>query len=114
MIIQGSAEYRFSLIDNVIEAALFADAGNVWSLRRKFTSDPRKLLVASDFLNSIAFNTGVGMRVDFEFFLFRLDWGWQMHNPELDLKDRWVVNEFARNKYFTNYSVLNFGIGYPF
>lgn len=114
IILQGSAEYRFDIIDNVIEGALFVDGGNVWLSRTNAGTDKRKVFNPETFLSEIALNTGVGMRFDFQFFLFRLDWGWQMRNPEMDLKKRWVINSFARNKYFANYSVLNFGIGYPF
>ena len=59
-------------------------------------------------------NTGIGLRFDFEFFLFRLDWGMQIKNPEKPVGETLVIKDFARNKYFTKYSILNFGIGYPF
>jgi outer membrane protein insertion porin family len=98
----------------VLEGAIFVDAGNVWLARKNTGTDPRKLFRPKDFYNALAINTGVGLRFDFQFFLFRLDWGWQMRNPELELKDRWVIKDFGRNKYFTKYSILNFGIGYPF
>lgn len=114
IIIQGNAEYRFDLIDKVLQGAVFFDGGNVWLARSNSTTDPRKVLKFKNLYNDLAFNTGVGFRFDFQFFLFRLDWGWQIHNPELDIKERWVISDFARNKYFNKYSVLNFGIGYPF
>ncbi len=114
IIIQSNAEYRFDIIDKIFEGAIFIDAGNVWLSRSNATTDPKKIFRPSRFISEMAVNTGVGMRFDFQFFLFRLDWGWQMHNPELELKKRWVINSFARDKYFTKYSVLNFGIGYPF
>lgn len=114
MIIQGSAEYRFSLIDNVLEGALFGDAGNIWQIRPAGTPDPSKMFKLNTLFKSMAFNTGVGLRIDFQFFLFRFDWGWQMHNPELAEGTRWVAKGFAKNNYFTKYSILNFGIGYPF
>lgn len=114
IILQGNAEYRFDLIDKVLQGAVFFDGGNVWLARSSSTTDPRKVFKPKNLYNDLAFNTGVGFRFDFQFFLFRLDWGWQIHNPELDLKKRWVISDFARNQYFNKYSVLNFGIGYPF
>lgn len=114
LIIQGNAEYRFDLIDKVLEGAVFFDAGNVWLARSDSATNPKKVFKPKNLYNDLAFNTGVGLRFDFQFFLFRLDWGWQIHNPDLDLDKRWVISDFARNKYFKNYSVLNFGIGYPF
>jgi outer membrane protein assembly factor BamA len=114
LIIQANAEYRFDLIHNKIEGAFFFDAGNVWLIRNTNNVDPLKLFKFQTFFPQIAANTGVGMRFDFQFFLFRLDWGMQVHNPEKPAGEKFVISEFARNKYFTKYSILNFGIGYPF
>ncbi len=113
IIVQGSAEVRFDLI-KPLEAALFVDAGNVWLSRNNAFTDPRKVLSAKNFLNDMAIGTGAGLRIDFSFFLFRLDYGIQMHNPEKDKNSAWVIREFAQNNYFSKYGVLNFGIGYPF
>lgn len=114
LIIQANAEYRFDILNNKLEGALFFDAGNVWLIRNVNNTDPLKLFKLKTFASEIAANTGIGMRFDFQFFLFRLDWGMQIHNPEKPIGQTWVIKEFARNKYFTKYSILNFGIGYPF
>lgn len=113
IIIQGSAEVRFDLI-KPLELALFIDAGNVWLSRSNIFTDPRKVLSPKNFLTDMAIGTGAGLRIDFSFFLFRLDYGIQMHNPEKDKNSAWVIREFAQNNYFSKYGVLNFGIGYPF
>lgn len=114
LIIQANAEYRFDILNKKLEGAFFFDAGNVWLIRNVNNTDPLKLFKVKTFISEIAANTGVGMRFDFQFFLFRLDWGMQVHNPEKPIGQTWVIKEFARNKYFTKYSILNFGIGYPF
>lgn len=114
LIIQSNAEYRFDIFDRKLEGAIFVDAGNVWLIRRLDNTDPLKLFKPKVFLSELAVNTGVGLRFDFQFFLFRLDWGMQIKNPEKPIGQTWVIREFARNKYFTKYSILNFGIGYPF
>lgn len=114
LIIQANAEYRFDIIDKKVEGALFVDAGNVWLARNVNNVDPLKLFKPRSFLFETAMNTGIGLRFDFEFFLFRLDWGMQIKNPEKPVGETLVIKDFARNKYFTKYSILNFGIGYPF
>ena len=114
LIIQANAEYRFDIVNKKLEGAVFFDAGNVWVIRDVNNVDPLKLFKFKTFASEIAANTGVGMRFDFQFFLFRLDWGMQIHNPEKPIGQTWVIKEFAQNKYFTKYSILNFGIGYPF
>lgn len=113
-IIQGNAEYRFDIVNNKLEGAVFVDAGNVWLIRDVNNTDPLKLFKPKTFISEIAANTGVGMRFDFQFFLFRLDWGMQIHNPEKPIGQTWVIKDFAQNDYFTKYSIVNFGIGYPF
>jgi outer membrane protein assembly factor BamA len=114
LILQANAEYRFDIVNKKLEGAVFFDAGNVWMIRDVNNIDQLKLFKYKTFISEIAANTGIGMRFDFQFFLFRLDWGMQIHNPEKPIGQTWVIKEFAQNKYFTKYSILNFGIGYPF
>lgn len=114
LIIQANAEYRFDIFKRKLEGAVFVDAGNVWLMRNVNNTNPLKLFKPANFIGDLAMNTGLGLRIDFEFFLFRLDWGMQMKNPEKPVGQNWVIREFARNNYFTKYSILNFGIGYPF
>jgi outer membrane protein assembly factor BamA len=114
VIIQGNAEYRFDIFDQKLEGAIFLDAGNVWLIRDVNNTNPLKLFQVRSFIGDMAMNTGFGLRFDFQFFLFRLDWGMQIKNPEMPVGQNWVIKEFAQNNYFTKYSILNFGIGYPF
>lgn len=114
LILLSNAELRMDLIDKKIEGAIFLDAGNVWLIRNYNNPDPLKLFKLRSFLSEIGINTGVGFRFDFQFFLFRVDWGMQIHNPEKPIGQTWVIKEFAKNNYFTKYSIVNFGIGYPF
>ncbi|MDP2176506.1 MAG: BamA/TamA family outer membrane protein [Bacteroidota bacterium] len=114
LIMQSSIEYRFDLIQSRLEGAFFADAGNVFIMRNINGVDPTKLFNASSFYRDIGANGGIGLRIDFQFFLFRLDYGFQIHNPELDNNEKWVIRKFAKDQYFSKYGMLNFGIGYPF
>lgn len=114
LIMQSSLEYRFDLIQKRLEGAFFADAGNVFIMRNINGIDPSRLFKFSSFYKDIGANGGIGLRIDFQFFLFRLDYGFQIHNPELDPSEKWVIKEFAKNQYFAKYGMLNFGIGYPF
>lgn len=99
-----SAEYRFP-ITSIIKGALFTDAGNVW------TESPQSDEVTQTrnfdfhrFHREIAVSPGVGIRLDFDFFLFRLDMG-------VPLKQAYHVNQW---KLEPNQTQFNFGIGYPF
>jgi len=114
IILQLNTEYRFDIISKKLEGAFFIDAGNVWIMRNINNIDPYKLFKVNDFYQSIAANGGIGLRVDFQFFLFRLDYGFQIHNPENDGINKWVIRNFGINQYFTKSGIINFGIGYPF
>lgn len=114
IIFQASGEYRFDLIDKFMEIGLFVDAGNIWLSRTNANTITSKVFKPKNFYKELAVNTGVGFRFDFQFFLFRLDWGWQVKNPEKPEKERVVINNLFKKGYINEYTLLNFGIGYPF
>jgi len=61
------------------------------------------------FLPQIALNTGLGLRLNLNVLVLRLDWGVQLYNPDKTAGNRWVIG-----KYSWSNTALNFGIGYPF
>jgi len=105
-------EYRFDLIDNKAELAIFMDAGNVWDITQG-TKGVEKFSFNNMF-NSTALNTGLGLRLNFQFFMIRLDWGIRMHNPALPINERWIIKDIATPNFFTKQTCLNFGLDYPF
>ncbi|MBL7916648.1 MAG: BamA/TamA family outer membrane protein [Bacteroidia bacterium] len=105
--INANIEYRFDIF-RILEGAIFADAGNIW-LRDNFRELPGSRFQPGTFLSELALGTGVGMRLDFTFFIFRVDAGIPLKDPGRDADDRWVINYLKLNS--INY---NFGIGYPF
>lgn len=102
--IEASVEYRFP-ITNIFKGALFLDAGNVWAEEnREGDNDLNQYFEFDRFYKQIAVSPGVGIRLDFDFFLFRLDLGVplkQAYQP-----DFWKL-DFQETQ-------LNFGVGYPF
>jgi outer membrane protein assembly factor BamA len=71
VILEGSVEFRQKL-DPIIEIAAFADAGNIWTYKTELdelSSDFR----TSTFLSEIAVDAGIGLRLDFEFLILRID-----------------------------------------
>lgn len=106
--LEANIEYRFKLFW-LLEGALFLDAGNVWYLTRYEKREGARL--TSDFYRQIAVGTGLGLRVDVNFFLLRFDLGLKMHDPSLPNNQRFVL--FNRNGGFKK-SVFNIAIGYPF
>lgn len=101
-----NVEYRFPVAGD-LKGALFADAGNIWNV---FDSEPNPDAIFQGFssLGDIALGTGLGLRYDFNFFVFRLDLGFKTYDPAQTGSARWFREYNLRN------SVLNIGINYPF
>lgn len=111
--LQGSIEYRFDIVDKFLDGALFVDAGNIWNFR-KDASFPNAELKWNRFYKEIAMNTGFGLRFDFNYIVFRTDWGIALHDPSKLEGNRWVIQDFRSAKWISNNTAINFGIGFPF
>lgn len=109
---EGNIESRLKLF-SIIEGAWFLDAGNIWALS---TEDPRSgaLFEASDFISEIGVGSGLGLRFDFSFLVFRIDYGIKIRDPKEPVNERWVIAKHDYSPFKSNYSMFNFGIGYPF
>ncbi|MDE7396702.1 MAG: BamA/TamA family outer membrane protein, partial [Muribaculum sp.] len=74
-----STEFRTKLFW-VLEGALFLDAGNIWTIRT-YENQPGGKFYFNQFYKQIAASYGCGLRMDFTYFLLRLDLGIKAHNP---------------------------------
>ena len=109
MRIEANVEYRFNLFWNFYGAA-FVDVGNVWTLAKTDSEDSSLSQFRwATFGKSLAANWGVGLRLDFDFLLLRVDLGLKVHDPAR--LQPWVGPDkwFERNGY-----AIHFGVGYPF
>ena len=112
--LEFNAEYRFllgTLFGIKFKSALFTDVGNIWNWKPLNNSDSA---VGSNFeLNSfykeLAYGAGTGLRLDFNYFLVRLDWSYRIHDPQaLVGSDKWFYNLQLGS------GQLQLGINYPF
>ena len=94
------AEYRFDMFWK-LEGALFAEAGNVWNIKR----------LPESFFSSVALDWGAGLRLDLDFILIRVDAGFKVYDPAREYGNHWLVPDdwFRRNGF-----AFHFGVGYPF
>ena len=74
-----SAEYRTHLFWK-LDGAAFIDAGNIWTLR-DYPEQPGGQFRFSDFWRQIAVSYGLGLRLNFNYFIIRLDAGMKAINP---------------------------------
>lgn len=130
---EGNFELRFNVI-KMINAAWFVDFGNIW-LRKP---DPKRVGGEFDLgriirEGEIAIGAGAGIRVDFDFFIIRMDAGVKVRDPRFGPEGRWVITNIFDKEWKQNYANyysepgssteeqvkypfinLNLGIGYPF
>lgn len=108
--LEANIEYRFSMFW-LLEGALFMDAGNIWAIDHNDKREGARFDF-NGFYKDIAVGTGVGLRFDFSFFIFRLDMGLKLRDPAEPDDKRWI--HLHRGLNFNNDVAFNIGIGYPF
>ena len=108
MQLEVNAEYRFPIRD-IINGAIFVDAGNVWTYRPN-PAMPNGEFRFDSFYKQIALDAGLGLRIDISFLILRLDLAYAMRNP--------YIGESGSYWRFGDHSQRNlklcWGIGYPF
>lgn len=102
-----SLEYRFRLFW-VFEGALFMDAGNIWTIKN-YQNQPGGMFKFNKFYNQIAAAYGLGLRMDFTYFLLRFDLGMKAHNPATNQEPWPLVNPNWKRD-----ATFHFAVGYPF
>ena len=98
-----SSEFRFKWT-SLTTVALFADAGNIW---QNGNGENDGTSWNSSGFSSIAFSAGIGLRLDFEFFLIRLDAALRLHDPTHSDGERWFIESRPNG-------ALHLGLGHPF
>jgi outer membrane protein insertion porin family len=106
--LEANAEYRFPLI-SVLKGALFIDVGNIWLLNENNSLPGGKL--SSNWANELAVGTGIGFRIDVDFFVIRLDASSPLRTPW----EGWVSDfSYGKKAWRRQNLIWNFAIGYPF
>jgi len=102
-----NAEYRAKLFW-VIELGAFIDIGNIWTIR-DYANQPGGVFRFNKFYEQLAASYGLGLRLDFDYFLLRFDVGMKAHNPAMGERPWPLVSpNWHRDSSF------HFSIGYPF
>ncbi|RYZ56115.1 MAG: hypothetical protein EOP49_01215, partial [Sphingobacteriales bacterium] len=97
-----------------LNGAVFLDAGNIWT----YYDDPRFPggTFTKNFYKQLAVDAGVGLRLDFQIILLRLDLAFPIRKPWLSNRDQWVFDQInpADKKWRQDNLIFNIAIGYPF
>ncbi len=109
--IEASLEYRWR-VWSIIELAAFTDAGNIWTVH-DYTSQPHGQFT-KDFYKEIAWSYGAGIRLDFSFFVFRVDFGVKLYDPGRIHYDGKAWRTAPNGLNWKDDCAVHFAIGYPF
>ena len=133
--LEANSEVRVKFTD-IINGALFVDAGNIWTFRGNAGEGfEGETIFKKTFLNQVAVGGGIGLRLDFSFLVFRLDIATPFRKPwytvtpvdqdpnapldpsaPLQYKNPWVFNEinFGSKTWRKENLILNIAVGLPF
>lgn len=103
----------------LINGALFVDAGNVWTYKNTELYGPGAQF-NKNFYKQIAIGGGLGVRLDFSFLVFRVDLATPFRKPWYQALDTprspWVFKDidFGSKAWRQENLVLNIAVAYPF
>lgn len=104
-----SAEYRTFLFWK-FNGAAFIDAGNIWTLRN-YADQPGGQFRFDEFYKQIAVSYGLGLRINFGYFILRFDGGMKAINPAWTTQqEHWAIFHPKFSRDFT----FHFAVGMPF
>ena len=104
-----NAEYRTHLFWKFYGAA-FVDAGNIWTLRN-YAEQPGGQFKWNEFYKQIAVAYGLGIRLNFDYFILRFDAGMKAINPVYDNShEHYSIFHPDLSRDFT----FHFAVGLPF
>ena len=105
----ASIEYRSKLFWK-LNGAAFIDAGNIWTIN-DYAEQPDGVFRLDSFYKQIALAYGLGLRLDFGFFVLRLDGGMKAYDPSgQTMYRRLPLIHPSFNRDFA----FHLAVGYPF
>ncbi|MCB9227605.1 MAG: BamA/TamA family outer membrane protein [Chitinophagales bacterium] len=114
--LEANTELRFGIY-KWFKGAVFFDAGNIWLLK-KDTARPGGEINKQNFIRGLALSTGLGIRLDFNYFVIRTDFSFPLIDPRYNGENRYPLNNFkfnvGKNSWFRENIIFHLGIGYPF
>ena len=103
-------EYRTHLFWK-FGGALFIDAGNIWTIR-DYPSQPDGQFQIQNILKDLAVSYGMGLRLNFDYFIIRFDMGMKAVNPAYKTEDE---NHFPLiHPRLSRDFAFHFAVGLPF
>ncbi len=110
--LEANLELRFNVFNHFLEGAVFVDAGNIWRIKEDGREEAA--FKFNTFYNQLGVGTGIGLRLNLEFLIFRVDASFPISDPRKPRGERYVLNEYTNPGLLLDKTIFNFGVGYPF
>ena len=107
-----NSEYRFNILNHFFEGAIFVDMGNIWRIKDDGRTDA--VFNLNTFYKQLAVGTGLGLRLNLDFLILRLDASFPLFDPRRPIHNRYVFHEYSDLGTLFRNTIFNFGVGYPF
>ena len=104
-----NVEYRAKLFWK-FGGALFVDAGNIWTLR-DYPDQPGGQFQFSEFWKQLAVSYGLGLRLNFDYFIVRFDMGMKAVNPAYETRREHLPLLYPK---LSRDFAFHFAVGLPF
>lgn len=111
--IEWNIEYRGTIYRS-FKYGIFSDIGNIW-LSRKSDDMPNAEFAFDRFYKEFAINVGLGIRLDFDFFVIRVDYAVPIHDPARTSQGCWINENWMSGPHKLRWGDgLKVAIGYAF
>jgi hypothetical protein len=115
--LETNIEYRFpffNLAGFKVSGALFSDIGNIWYVKKAPGRKAEEIFNFSRLGKDIAVGVGTGFRIDFSYFVIRLDYSVKAKDPCPSPANIQYQNKWFGYKRWSDMDQFQLGINYPF
>ncbi len=115
--LEGNAEFRFpwfNIAGMQVNGAVFADIGNIWYLKKAEGRTPEEIFSLRRLGKDLAVGIGTGLRLDFTYFVIRLDYSLKAKDPSPSPANRNYQNKWFGYPRLQDMDQFQLGINYPF
>lgn len=115
--IEANIEFRFpwfTLGSMRVNGALFTDIGNIWYLKKAPGRMPEEIFNVKRLGKDLAVGIGTGLRLDFSYFVIRLDYSLKAKDPSPSPANKAYQNKWFGYPTWSDMDQFQLGINYPF
>ncbi|MFM2117806.1 MAG: hypothetical protein RL316_996, partial [Bacteroidota bacterium] len=115
--LEGNIEFRFpcfSIAGMHVNGALFTDIGNIWYIKKSPGRTPEEIFKLNRIGKDLAVGVGTGLRLDFTYFVIRLDYSIKAKDPSPSPANRAYQNKWFGYPTLKDMDQFQLGINYPF